>query len=402
MCYTFTIPNETYPNKYYIAVKAPPKYHQMTLDELVYGLPYAPVVCKNETNTRTYEVDEFSERFLRDFSVDPLIEKLEQFNRDTEPLRNRRRRSMYYSFTIPKESGGLRHIDAPEVELMDALRRLKYIFENDFHPQRQFTTIQTTYYHTSAFAYIKKRSTIDCLKRHQANESKWFAKLDFSNFFGTTTLDFTMRMLAMIFPFSEICKNPHGREELYKAVELGFLDGVLPQGTPLSPTITNIIMLPIDYRLFNTFRKRKFVYTRYADDMQITSRYHFPVKLAERIVVDALKEFGAPYRLKREKTRYGSVAGSNWNLGLMLNKNNEITVGHSQNKHLKNMLYNFERDRRNGIHWDPSDIYHVLGLYSYYRSIEGDYIDRLTVNVARAFKDNCDIIANMKRELTPA
>lgn len=49
---------------------------------------------------------------------------------------------------------------------MDALRRLKTMLEEDFH----------VLYHTSAFAYIKKRCTVDAVKRHQKNESKWFGK----------------------------------------------------------------------------------------------------------------------------------------------------------------------------------------------------------------------------------
>ena len=388
---------------YYIAVKVPPKYHQMTLEELIYGTSRPALISQNETNTRVYQVEQLSERFLKDFSVAPLLEKLERFNADTEFLRTQNRRDLYYSFVIPKKSGGLRHIDAPERELMDALRRLKNMFEYDFHPQRRETTIQTAYYHSSAFAYIRKRSTIDCVKRHQANESKWFAKLDFSNFFGTTTLDFAMHMLSMIFPFCEICKTEHGREELRKAIELGFLDGVLPQGTPLSPTLTNMIMMPFDYRMANRLRSfygQRYVYTRYADDLIISSRYWFPVKKIEQMVHEVLREFEAPYRLNTDKTRYGSSSGQNWNLGVMLNKENKITVGNQNKKRFKSMLASYAMDKGHGISWTPEDLQNVLGLYSYYRMVEGDAIERCVAHINSKF--NIDVIKTMKAELRPA
>ena len=387
---------------YYITVKAAPKYHQMTLDELLYGA-HTPVVCMNETNTRTYEVAQVSEHFLRGFSVDPLIAMLEEFNASTESLRAKNRKELYYSFCIPKRSGGLRHIDAPLPELMNALRTLKVMFETAFHEPRTETTIQTTYYHTSAFAYIKGRNTIDAVKRHQSNESKWFAKLDFSNFFGTTTLDFTMRMMSMVFPFCEICRTEHGRDELRKAVELGFLDGILPQGTPLSPTLTNIIMVPIDYRLANAlrdFRNQTFVYTRYADDMIISSRFKFSVQAIESFVRQTVREFNAPYRLNSDKTRYGSSAGSNWNLGVMLNKDNQITVGFQAKKRFQNMMASYAMDRKNGISWSAEDLMHMEGLRSYYRSVEGETIDRIVVFLNTKF--GFDIVEAIKQDLRPA
>lgn len=376
---------------YYIAVKAPPKYHQMTLEELLYGMKYNPGINNNETNTRTYEVDEFSEHFLRGFNVYQLIEELEKFNESTAELRSKNRRDLYYSFSIPKKSGGLRHIDAPLPELMNALRKLKIIFEDVFHAPREASTLQTAYYHTSAFAYIKKRNPVDAVKRHQVNESKWFAKLDFSNFFGTTTLDFTMHMLSMIFPFSEICKSEHGREELKTAVELGFLDGILPQGTPLSPTLTNMIMLPIDYKLANILRdygNQSFVYTRYADDMTISSRYSFSVRNIENLVLEVLQMFKAPYRLNKDKTHYGSIAGSNWMLGVMLNKDNEITIGYQNKKRFEAMLSSYAMDRNNGVRWDIHDVMHMNGLCSHYRSIEGDTIDKIIAHLSKKFRLN--------------
>ena len=157
---------------YYITVRLPPTYHQMTLEELLFGSTnISTIINENETNTRTYEVENVSEHFLNKINVPYLIEKLVKFNSQYEELFAKPRHELYREFYIPKKSGGLRKIDAPKTELMDALRTLKTIFEEDFK----------ALYHTSAFAYIKKRSTIDCVKRHQMNESKWFGKYDLHN-----------------------------------------------------------------------------------------------------------------------------------------------------------------------------------------------------------------------------
>lgn len=375
----------------YITVKQSPSFHQMTLEEFLFNVDVQPqIINPNMTNTRTYEVERVSDVFLSKINIERLITKLIQFNNSTEELRSRDRHSLYREFHIPKKSGGLRKIDAPEPELMDALRRLKTIFEEDFG----------ALYHTSAFAYIKKRCTLDAVKRHQANESKWFGKYDLSNFFGSTTLDYAIKMLSMVFPFSEVAKREDGLEALKTALELSFLDGGLPQGTPISPLITNVMMIPVDYKLANGLREfnhQRYVYTRYADDFLISSKYSFSFREIERFLIDTLAQFDAPFTIKPEKTRYGSSAGSNWNLGVMLNKDNEITVGHKKKRQFQAMLTNYVKDRTNGVAWDKNDVQVMEGLRNYYKMVEGDKIDAIIEHLGQKF--GVDIFAMIKADL---
>ncbi len=385
----------------YVTIKQPPMYHQMSIEEFLFSddIPKNVIVTENTSNTRTDAYFQISDKLRRAVSIPTLLTPLIRFNEDTEHLRSVPRKSLYREFYLPKKSGGLRRIDAPNDELMDALRRLKRIFENDFH----------ALYHTSAFAYIKKRSTVDAVKRHQSNESKWFAKLDLSNFFGSTTLDFVMKMFSMIYPFSEVVKfkapsgAPMGENELRKALELAFLDGGLPQGTPISPLITNIMMIPVDYTLNKGFRDlnhQKYIYTRYADDFIISSRYHFAVKDVENYIASVLHGFDAPFAIKPEKTRYGSASGRNWNLGIMLNKDNEMTVGRKRKKELQTMLANYIMDSKSGVRWDKTDVQVMDGYRCYYRMIEGDTIDRIVAHINGKF--NVDVVKMIRADLRAA
>lgn len=374
----------------YITVMQSPIYHQMTLEEFLFQNFQAPTILNtNVSNTRTYAYETVSEHFTSRIDTDALIRKLVRFNEQTEALRTQERSTLYETFHIPKKSGGLRRIDAPKPELMNALRNLKTIFEEDFH----------ALYHTSAFAYVKNRCTVDAVKRHQKNNSKWFGKLDLHDFFGSTTLDYVIKMFSMVFPFSEIVKTPNGEAELRKALDLAFLNGGLPQGTPLSPLITNVMMIPVDHKLANAFRdfdKQRFIYTRYADDFIISSKVDFDVHRVEKLVVDTLHEFGAPFTINESKTRYGSSAGRNWNLGVMLNKDNEITVGHKKKRQFQSMLYNYITDKRKGISWPREDVQTMQGLHSYYRMVEPKTIDaivkhtneKMETDVLRLIKDD--------------
>ena len=375
----------------YITVKQSPLCHQMTLEEFLFGnAPRSTYYNPNETNTRTYAKENLSEVFLRRTNVDRLIRKLDEFNTMFSSLREKERHELYRTFYIPKKSGGLRRIDAPNADLMAALRMLKTMFEDEFK----------ALYHTSAFAYVKKRCTLDAVKRHQANESKWFGKYDLHNFFGSTTLEYVMHMFSMIFPFNLVIQREDGKAALEKALELAFLDGVLPQGTPISPTITNIMMIPIDFTLANAlhdFNHQRFVYTRYADDFIISSRYTFSFREIEELIVETLSEFNAPFSLNREKTRYGSSSGRNFNLGVMLNAENKITIGHKKKKQFQAMLSNYVNDKKNGIDWEKSDVMVLEGYRNYYRMVEKENIDGLINHIGEKY--GVDIVQMIKDDL---
>lgn len=385
----------------YVTTMQRPIYRQMTLEELLFQDFSAPVIINDNTaNTKTIRIPFPGKRLMKALDIDALIQTLRSYNQSTDSLREKRREDLYRSFHIPKKSGGLRRIDAPCPELMDALRKLKKIFEEDFH----------ALYHTSAFAYVRKRCAVDAVKRHQHNESRWFAKLDLHNFFGSTTLDFVMSMLSIIFPFSEVIRNPSGKEELERAVELAFLNGGLPQGTPFSPLITNIMMIPIDFRLCNAFldfpvkrqeeeadHAQRFIYTRYADDFIISSRYDFDIRQIEAFIVDTLREFCAPFSVNAAKTRYGSSAGRNWNLGVMLNKDNQITVGAKRKRQFMSMLHNYIVDKQNAVQWSLNDIQVMKGLHSYYCSVEEKTINALVAHINA--KMGVDVMRMIKDDL---
>jgi len=376
----------------YITIKQPPVYYQMSFEEIMAGVEdLSKYVQPNITNTRTYWVERPNQRLLENTDTEKMINALRAFNGEKEALFQADRASLYNTFHIPKNSGGLRRIDAPMPELMNALRELKTLFELNMF----------ALYHTTAFAYVRGRSTIDAIKRHQRNESKWFLKLDFSNFFGSTTPDFVLHILSMIFPFSEIIMTDDGRAELTKALSLCFLNNGLPQGTPISPFITNLMMLPIDHKLSNSLRNfdsRRFVYTRYADDLLISCKIDFDKDKVQQFVTDVLAEFNAPFTIKPEKTRYGSSAGRNWNLGLMLNGQNQITIGHKRKKEFKAMLDNYVRCRKSGNGWERHEIQVLGGLISYYRMVEKDYIDYLLEQYGT--KHGVAIEACIKRDIT--
>lgn len=379
---------------YYITVNREPRVYQLTFEDIMYGLDESKLALQKDTrDTTTWKVDAINRRLIEKTDFNAMQAALRGFvERYQDLIAVEDKSTLYRSFKIPKRSGGLRQIDAPNDELKRALYDLKLIFEKKFYMS----------YHTAAFAYVHGRSTIDSVKRHQQNKSRWFLKTDMRHFFPSTSPEFLMKMLCMTFPFCAFIEDDWGnRELLEKALSLCFLNGGLPQGTPTSPMLTNALMIPIDHAISKMCHEYQphLCYTRYADDILISSEYNFKWTDVQNKLIAILNSFEAPFSLHPDKTRYGSSAGRNWNLGVMLNAENKITIGHEKKKVFKAMVFQFMTDDAKGVAWGLEDVQHFLGLISYYRMVEKESIDAILATYSAKF--NKDVEATAKALLKP-
>lgn len=320
-----------------------------------------------------------------------LSKKLNEFARQAKQFLTTEENpnAHYYNFKIPKASGGLRLINAPDEELKKFLKDIKDFLQNTLHVLP----------HNAAHAYVPNRSAITALQRHQHNKSKWFGKLDLTNFFPSCTEEFIHQQLQKIFPFCLMYSTKRDRTAMDVLVRVACFryekNYGLPQGTPLSPFLTNILMIPIDYEIHNLCRqwhKQHFVYTRYADDMLISSEYDFDCKALEN-EIKAIINKHAPFNINSDKTRYGSITGRNWNLGLMLNASNEITIGYRRKRDIKQKLLNFCQHYED---WTLEDMQSFHGELAYFLHIEPEYAQYIINEYSTKYNGGTNILEQMR------
>lgn len=269
----------------------------------------------------------------------------------------------YKKFYIPKKSSNeMREINAPVDLLMNDLKIMQSVF------QYQLNVL----YHNSAYAYVPHRNIKQALEQHTKNNSHWFLKLDIRHFFPSCNLEFVAKQLKKVYPFEY-----YSEDDIKSIIWICFLNNELPQGTPMSPMLTNLIMIPIDYAINKYAQENDLVYTRYADDIIISGYKKWDWRKTIEDINNILQTEETPFELKTEKTRFGSSAGRNWNLGLMVNKDNNITVGYRNKKRYKATINTLLTVYASGAPIDRDDLYHFQGITSYYSSIEPDYFKPL-------------------------
>jgi hypothetical protein len=268
----------------------------------------------------------------------------------------------YHQFMIPKASGGFRTINAPNEALKEYQRLVADLLINKIKILA----------HDAAFAYIEKRCPKHAIQRHQ--QSRWFLKLDIKDFFPSLTFDLVFKHLMQLFPLSMYTEDSITYSVFKSMLEPCFLDGALPQGSPTSPVLSNLVMVPYDLAIskaLRDFEGHNFTYTRYADDLLISAPHDFDRR---KVIAEVQRILGTQLILKESKTRYGSSAGRNWNLGLMLNKDQQITVGHARKERAKAMLWNL---MSHPIQVNKEEAYVLGGEFAYIESIEPEYMTTL-------------------------
>lgn len=171
-------------------------------------------------------------------------------------LYKKRVESCYREFTVRKKNGGKRVISAPSGFLKYLQRKIHEAVDDLFSPSN------------SAFGFIKGKSILDHARAHR--NKRWVLCFDIKDFFPSINFG-RVRGLFMAEPFL------FGEEVATCLAQICCLNGALPQGSPTSPALSNLICLSLDRRMKELAREFKFTYSRYADDLCISSNTGRPL-----------------------------------------------------------------------------------------------------------------------------
>ncbi|MFA6755779.1 MAG: reverse transcriptase domain-containing protein [Bacilli bacterium] len=272
------------------------------------------------------------------------------------------KKNFYTTFNIPKHSGGYRTITAPNESLKLLQRKCLSLLQDNLKILES----------NSAYAYSRKRDNVANAERHKS--SKYVIALDLENFFPSISAEILENALNKI---SVLNVNIPCIEDLKRAIiDLAILDNELPQGTPLSPFLSNIVMLDFDFKLKRAMENRSipnYIYTRYADDICLSAKKLCDVYgTIDKIQLLLNNCYNEKFQLKKEKTKILKNTNKLYITGVKLNKDNKITYGHENKKRMKNEIYNlFIKEKNNEL--TKEQVQETLGTWSYMYRIEKGY-----------------------------
>lgn len=168
----------------------------------------------------------------------------------------------YSTFSIAKKGGGKRQILAPDNQLKVLQKRLARQLSFLYKPNPRAT------------AFLSDSSIVRNASFH--TRKNFVFNLDLKDFFPSITFARTRAMLI---------SQPYNLapETATVIAHLATVDGKLPQGSPCSPVISNMICASLDTQLRTLAKRHKASYTRYADD--ITFSFYVPMQYLPKDIV---------------------------------------------------------------------------------------------------------------------
>lgn len=179
--------------------------------------------------------------------------------------------SKYETFDIPKANGGTRTIHAPTEKLKRLQTRLASVVlecNTEINAKNPLPPL--------SHGFEKGRSIFTNAWEHKSR--RFVLNIDVENFFPTINFG----RVRGFFMSNRNYALPAKAATLI--AQIACYQGKLPQGSPCSPIIANLIAHLLDVRMVRLAKAHTCTYSRYADDLTFsTNRKEFPSAIAEEL-----------------------------------------------------------------------------------------------------------------------
>lgn len=170
-----------------------------------------------------------------------------------------KRKSLYTTFQIPKKSGGQRTINAPIEELREIQKKLSKLLMDCISEIRVENGVGNIVSH----GFERQKSIVTNANTHK--NKKFVLNLDIEDFFDSINF-------GRVRGFFQKNKNFMLSDDIATLIaQIACSNNKLPQGSPCSPVISNLISGSMDMRILSLCTKNRCHYSRYADDITIST-----------------------------------------------------------------------------------------------------------------------------------
>lgn len=202
--------------------------------------------------------------------------------------------TQYSSFTLKKRTGGERTIFSPSERLKSIQSSLSELLQDCYDEINNKKQNDDKFNPTLSHGFVRKRSIITNAVMHLNRKN--VLNIDLKNFFDCFNFG---RVRGFFIANNNFKLDPHIATVI---AQIACHNNKLPQGSPCSPIISNLITHSLDIQLASLARAYSCRYTRYVDDITISTRESvFPRKVMR--YEDG--KFVAGKRLRREIKRAG-------------------------------------------------------------------------------------------------
>jgi RNA-directed DNA polymerase len=227
------------------------------------------------------------------------------------------------------------------------------------------------------FSYRKGVNVYDAVSKHAAN--RYFFQTDIVSFFKSLDAELVrtaIRNSIDLIPISDI------EAYLNRVVELVTVGNLLPVGFSTSPLISNSCLFDFDNKLESYCSSKGLAYTRYSDDIIVSSHSRENLSRIDEIVEAILKEsFGEKLCLNFNKSRFTHIGNKVKLLGMVILPTGKVTIDKRIKNDIETKIYAYINDSSKFLLLADGDINkeieRISGSLNYINTVDKPYLDKL-------------------------
>lgn len=229
------------------------------------------------------------------------------------------------------------------------------------------------------YSYRKGFNSLDAVSKHA--HSKYFFQTDIERFFENLTTPLVRKTIL-----SGAENSPAADIEAYidRILELITLDNSLPLGFSSSPIMSNACLFELDNELENHCIRNDLIYTRYSDDIIISSQQKEAIEQIEQVIEEILqKNYNGQLTLNKQKSKHTRKGNKVKLLGLAVLPNGKVTVDIKVKNEIEILLFHYMNDRNKFLDHEKvkQDITRgvdlLFGYLNYVSTIDKSYLEKL-------------------------
>lgn len=295
----------------------------------------------------------------------PIIQSIDDFSHITHLSKytlyqlSEKSNFHYKKFPLKKKTGGTRTICQPSKNLKGLQ---SWILVNILNKLKVSDSCKG----------FEKGSSIGDNARPHIN-ANCILTIDLSDFFGTVT-DIQVYNVFKSIGYNKLIST--------MLTNICTYDGSLPQGSPCSPKLANLVTWKLDKRIQGFVGKRGITYTRYADDLSFSGLHPANTVQVLPVVKSIIEDEG--FKINPKKTRVAGASRAKIVTGLVIS-NNKFGIGKTKYRILRSKIFHLTKPKEQK---NIDLLNEVNGWMAYLKSVDKSRFNKVFKYVSKLKKEH--------------
>jgi len=214
-----------------------------------------------------------------------------------------------------------------------------------------------------ATAYIKEKNILSNVGPHSNN--RYFILLDLEDFFPSISSGRVYKIFSLI---------GYSINASYILSMLTTCDDSLPQGAVTSPSLSNLIAAKLDRRIAGYTSRRNIIYTRYSDDITLSSNNPIVLSQALKVIQEIIKT--EHFEINMDKLRVLGPRRRCTITGLVKNNSDsKFGIGRKKKKKMRAIMHNYIFSLKKDDKYNSKES--IVGWLNYLKNVDTESFNQM-------------------------